>query len=574
MVQTVEQTHVLKQKPFYLQDQDIEWVEKTIAGMTEEEKVQQLFCLVTYTSDESFLKKMAQLKPAGVMLRAMPMKDAAECISILQKHSTIPMLVAANLEEGGNGIVTEGTRFGSEMLTAATNDDEMAYKLGMICGREGAAVGANWSFGPIVDIDFNFRNPITNTRTFGSDPDRVSRMGVQYIKGIQQYGVAAAVKHFPGDGVDERDQHLVTSVNSMSCDEWDQTFGKVYKDCIDAGAMSVMVGHIMQPAYSRKLNPALNDENIQPATLSYEIVTGLLKEQLGFNGLVVTDASTMAGMMTTIAREQAVPQAIAAGCDIFLFTRNMEEDMKYMKKGVEEGIITEERLHNALLKILGMKAALGLHQKQENCTLVPDFKEAAQIIGVPEHAQWANEAADRSITLVKHLESTLPLAVEKHKRVLLCPIESGDSFFAAASSNVKDTMKELFEKEGFEVTLFDSAVGMEGILAPYEQVTERYDLIVYVANLATKSNQTVVRIEWEQPLGINVPIHMVSVPTVFISVENPYHLLDVPRVKTFINTYSASPLVLEHLMEKLMGRSEFKGVSPVDPFCGKWDTRL
>ncbi len=132
----------------------------------------------------------------------------------------------------------------------------------------------------------------------------------------------------------------------------------------------------------------------------------------------------------------------------------------------------------------------------------------------------------------------------------------------------------MLEAEGFKVDRFDPSKGMEGLMQASSEITDNYDLILYLASLDTKSNQTVVRIEWAMPMGANVPIYLTSVPTVFISLENPYHLLDVPRVKTYINTYSSNDVTLKKLMDKLMGRSVFKGISPVDPFCGKWDTRL
>ncbi|MEK3868812.1 glycoside hydrolase family 3 N-terminal domain-containing protein, partial [Paenibacillus sp. FSL M7-0831] len=270
----------LKAKPFNLSAEDIDWVERTLAGMTLDEKVGQLFCLVGYSDEEEYLKRLAaEYKAGGLMCRPMPARDILNTVQTLQRNAKIPMLIAANLEKGGSGIAEEGTTVGSVMQVAATDDDDMAYKLGVVCGREGAAVGCNWAFAPIIDIDYNFRNPITNTRTFGSDPERVRRMGIQYVKGVQQNGVAASIKHFPGDGVDERDQHLVESINSLSCEEWDATYGAVYKACIEEGAMTVMVGHILQPAYSRRLNPALKDEEILPASLSYELVTKLLKER-------------------------------------------------------------------------------------------------------------------------------------------------------------------------------------------------------------------------------------------------------------------------------------------------------
>lgn len=564
----------LRKKPFNLKDEDIKWVESTISNMTVDEKVGQLFCLIAYSDDENLLKMMAsEAKPGGVMLRPMPTKSAVKTVRLLQENSKIPLLIPANLEAGGNGIVLEGTKLGSQMQVAATNDDEMAYKLGVICGREGSAVGGNWAFAPIIDIDFNFRNPITNTRTFGSDPELVRRMGVNYVKGIQENGVAASIKHFPGDGVDERDQHLVTSINDLSCEEWDATYGAAYKAAIDEGALTVMVGHIMQPSYSRKFNSEIEDKDLLPASLSYELTTQLLKEQLGFNGLVVSDASSMAGLTIPMPREQVVPQVIASGCDMFLFTRNQQEDYEFMKKGIQNGVITEERLYDALTKILGLKAALGLHKKQEEGTLVPSLEQALKIIGNNEHKAWAVECADKAVTLVKEEKGLLPLTLAKHKRVLLYSIESGDGFFQS-SFNAAGAFKSLLENEGFEVEQFNPQAGFEGLMTPANSFKENYDLIVYVANMATKSNQTTVRIEWAQPMGANVPIFITSIPTVFISVENPYHLLDVPRVKTYINGYSSSEPVLKSIVEKLLGKSEFKGYSPVDPFCGRWDTRL
>jgi beta-N-acetylhexosaminidase len=565
----------LKAKPFYLNDEDIKWVENTLAGMTEDEKIGQLFCLIAYGNDQEYLKRLTvTIKPGGLMCRPMAAADTVDAVRTLQTHSKIPMLIAANLEKGGNGISQEGTYLGCPMQVAATDDDTMAYKLGLVCGREGAAVGVNWAFAPIIDIDYNFRNPITNTRTFGSDPERVRRMGAQYVKGVQEWGLAASIKHFPGDGLDERDQHLVTSINSMSCEEWDATYGANYRACIDAGALTVMVGHIMQPAYTRKFNPQIADGDILPATLSYELVTKLLKEQLGFNGLVVTDASTMAGLVIPMPRAQAVPRAIAAGCDMFLFTRNLDEDYGYMKQGIADGIVTPERLNEALTKILALKASLKLHRKQADGTLLPTLEGAMKILDAPEHRKWAEECADQAITLVKEEPNVLPLSPAKYPKVLYYGIESELGEAYSVRGGVVDRVKNLLEREGFIVEQFDPNKAMEGRMTPYSAVTEQYDLIVYLANMSTKSNQTTVRIEWAQPMGANVPIYMTAVPTVFISVENPYHLLDVPRVRTYINTYSSTDTVLKALVDKLLGRSKFKGKSPVDAFCGKWDTRL
>jgi beta-N-acetylhexosaminidase len=207
----------LRENPFYLKDQDIAWVNETLSSMTIEEKVGQLFCLHGMDKDEKKLKEiMETYKPGGFMFRP----DKGEAIQgvhrFLQEQSAIPLLLAANLESGGNGIALDGTSFANPMQTAATGNIEMAHKLGEIASKEGSAVGCNWSFAPVVDIDTNFRNPITNIRTFGSDVSTVIKMSKAYVQALQENGLAASIKHFPGDGVDERDQHLVTSVNSLS----------------------------------------------------------------------------------------------------------------------------------------------------------------------------------------------------------------------------------------------------------------------------------------------------------------------------------------------------------------------
>ncbi len=213
----------LKAKPFNLCDDDINWVNSVLASLSEDEKIAQLFCLIAYAPDEGFLMHMAgDIKPGGLMCRAMDPEELVKTIGTLQKNTDIPMLISANLERGGNGLVNGGTSLGSPMQTAATG------------------------------------------------------------------------KHFPGDGVDERDQHLVSTVNDLSCVEWDKTYGKIFRDCIVAGVLTVMAGHIMLPSWSRKLNPELKDEEILPATLSPELIEGLLRNELGFNGLVITDATAMA----------------------------------------------------------------------------------------------------------------------------------------------------------------------------------------------------------------------------------------------------------------------------------------
>ena len=565
----------LKGNPFYLDDEAIKWVEDTLASMTEDEKVQQLFFPAMYNFGEDNIDAVLDvLEPAGFMYRPVPAKTCIETSNYLNKKCKVPPLIAANLEKGGNGIVDEGTLVGTPMAVAATDNIENARRLGTLCAREGKAVGANWAFAPIIDIDYNFRNPIMNLRTFGSDPERVASFGEAYTRAVQAEGMAACIKHFPGDGRDERDQHLVVNVNDMECEEWMETYGECYKRSIEAGALTAMAGHIMLPSWQRRINPDLKDEDMLPATLSPELIgkDGLLRKELGFNGLIATDATTMAGFMTLMERRKSVPWSIAAGADVFLFNRNLKEDLEYMRAGVAEGIITRERLDEAITRILALKAALGLHKPQEPLKL----EDTMKVLSCEEHIAWTKEIYDNAITLVKEEKGVLPLDPKK-KRVLYCPIQEQVGYTGSAYSvkaGICEQVAAMLEKEGFEVTTFEPSPLHEGATPRCDSFTNSYDYIIYVANMSTKSNQTTVRIEWQQPMGSNCPSYVTCVPTIFISVENPYHLLDVPRVKTYINVYGATDISLEALMDKLMGRSEFKGKAPSDVFCGRWDTHL
>ena len=244
----------LKGNPFYLNEDQIAWVKETLATMTLEEKAGQVFCPMGFTDDPGALRHMIQdIGVGGMMYRMGPAGYIQNTHRTIQDFAKIPLLLAANTEAGGSGIALEGTSFGAPMAVAATADPENGYRMGYVSCAEGAALGLNWSFAPIVDIDMDFHNPITNTRTFGSDADNIIAFASRYMDGADENGVAVAIKHFPGDGVDERDQHILTSINSLSREAWMESYGKVYKTLIDKGAKTVMVGHIAQPAWVKAL---------------------------------------------------------------------------------------------------------------------------------------------------------------------------------------------------------------------------------------------------------------------------------------------------------------------------------
>lgn len=577
----------LKGKPFYLDEEAIRWVQDTLDGMTLAEKCGQLFCPMGFSDDENVLKHLVlELKVGGMMYRADKAANIQKAYRKIQELSEIPLLLAANTEAGGDGLAVEGTSFGKPMAVAATDDPENAYRMGITACGEGAALGLNWSFAPIVDINYEFHNPITNVRTFGSDPEKIIAFAGRYMEAADECGVAVAIKHFPGDGVDERDQHILVSVNSFCETKWEQTFGHVYRELIDKGAKTVMVGHIAQPALVKSVNPeASREETLRPASLSKELLTGVLRERLDFNGLISTDATPMVGFTSAMKRREAIPTAIASGCDMILFNKDIEEDFQYLMDGIKTGIVTEGRINEAVIRILAVKASLGLHRKKAEGTLVPGT-EALETVGCEKHRSWAKEVADRAITLVRDRAHLLPLSPTKYRRVYLNVIQKDMD----PENPFVQGWKKRFETEGFEVTVRDRRVSVtvEDFMDPagmstekqalmhemyrsVEEMKQNYDLYVYICNMENASNNTTLRLNWNVCFGLgdDAPWMSSEIPVMMISTAYPYHLFDAPMLGTYINAYSGNSDFCNAVMEKLMGRSEFMGMSPMDPFCGK-----
>ncbi|MGL6107877.1 glycoside hydrolase family 3 protein [Romboutsia sp.] len=586
----------LKATPYNLDEQSIQWIKDTIENMTIEEKIGQLFINMGSSRDEEYLKSVLDnYHIGGVRYNPGSAEEVYDQNKILQENSKIPLLIAANTESGGNGACQNGTYVGNEVKIAATNDKKYAYELGRISGVEASAIGCNWSFAPIVDINRNWRNPIISTRTWSENVDQTLELSLEYMRGIQESGIAPAAKHFPGDGIDERDQHLSFAPNWLSKEEWDATFGKVYGGLFEAGLPSIMAGHIALPEYVRYFNPdATTQEAMMPATLSKYILTDLLRGEMGFNGLVVTDASHMVAMTSAMKRSEMLPTSIAAGSDLFLFFNDPDEDFKWMIEGYKNGIITEERLEEALTRILGAKAALGLHKKSRT-EILPSKEEAMAQIGLEENKAIALEIADKGITLVKNTQDIFPITPEKHKRVLLVEPKGHEGGFGKLmgmmggnQKNAMELMKELLEAEGFEVEIYESLIEkamklpqeemMKAMMSiysgkrPISTLTNNYDLIINLANVSPATDQ---RLQWPLSKGTpDIPFYVNEVPTIFVSLQCPFHLADVPQVKTYINAYDNKEFTLKALVEKMVGRSDFKGISPVDAFCGLEDTHF
>ena len=586
----------LKAMPYNLSDEDILWVKETIKGMTREEKVGQLFFQLTSSIEESYLKDLVEnYHLGGIRYNGMPGIAVQNHNRILQKYSKTPLIIACNTENGGDGACIDGTYIGKNIKIAATRNLKHAYNHGKYSNTEAKAIGCNMAFAPVCDIHYNWENTEVVARAFGNDHKRVAEMSKAYLEGAHDVGVACAAKHFPGNGHDFRDAHLSNNVNEFNEEEWMQTFGYVYKELIDSGLDAIMGGHILMPKYMKQIKPGITDDEMMPATLCPEIMTGLLRDKLGFNGMVVTDASHMVAMTNRMKRCDMLPQAINAGCDMFLFFNDPAEDFNIMLNAYNTGVISEERMEEALTRILGLKAHMGLNKvaKEE---LVPG-PEALSIIGCEEHKKAAEAISQESATLVKYKdEGVLPLTPEKYKRIMIVPIKgySGpmDALLQMAmggGKNKKSVAEELQERliaKGFDAFIYESLIDK---IKKQVAAGEKPSLNLYFAGKNAvedfKSQQDLVITLFDVMTGRpafglskgggEIPWYVFELPVVGISVNAPTMLADTPQLRTYINAYDSKPSTLDALVESLVnGPESFKGQDPIDSFCGLWDAKI
>lgn len=564
----------LTKKPYNLNGEEIQSIQNIVKNMTLKEKIGQLFFVINMDNDDKNLKKFIEkYNPGGIMFRPDESNIIKNKIALFQKKSKIPLFISANLESGGNGIIQEGTWVGNPLQIAATNDTQAAYDLGNISGSEARQVGCNMAFAPIVDIDINFRNPITNTRTFGSDVSLVKNMGWAQCQGLQENKILPVIKHFPGDGVDERDQHIVTSINSLDKDKWMETFGSVYQHFINKGIPSIMIGHIMQPAWERFLKPTIKDEELMPASASKLLINGLLREKLGFNGLTITDATPMIGYNVSLSRKLLLPKTINAGVDMILFNKNIDEDYSYIFDAVELGMISIERLNEAVTRILGTKVSQNImNLNKELIHNIPNENN----FKFKEHKKTVQKIADKSITLVKDRDQLLPISPSKTPKIRLVVLGDTDTGGFKEGGKVTDKYMKDLKSYGFDVHLYDRnslnfhEIFNEGV----SDLQDKFDLAIYIANIETASNQTTTRLDWIHLMAADAPWYLRDIPTIFISMANPYHLFDIPSISTYINAYTGNKESIEAVLKKITGQEEFVGQSPIDPFCGELMARL
>lgn len=543
----------LTQAPFNLDAEALAWVQQRFAALSPDDKLRQLFTLLSRGLDAAEIARIRAFRPGGITRHAGPDIAAERALfADLSAAAPVPLLISADLE-GSRMSLAAGAEMPNPLALAAIDDVAVTAEVSRIMAEEARAIGINWSFTPVLDINAAFRSAIVATRGFGSDVATVERHAITQMRVFQQHGVASAIKHWPGEGFDDRDQHLVTTINPLSLEEWEATFGRLYRGAIAAGALSVMSAHIALPAFVRSLDPEAGLEAFRPASISRLLNEELLRQRLGFNGLIVSDATPMAGLGAWGKRSDTLPELLTAGCDVILFSDDYEQDLAYLEAALGDGRLSWERVDEAVIRQLGLKAAVGLHKPARPGPIT-----------IAENRAYAETVARRAPTLVKDTQNLLPLDPTRHKRVLVI---SGGIVFPFLPHPLPFALPEMLRERGFEVTLHEAST---------EVSADKFDLVLYLFGDETLLTRGRIFLDWlglTGHFGKAMQRHWHDIPTAMISFGYPYMLYDAPRVPTYINAYSTTETMQRAVLEALLGEIEWNRHSPVDPFCGLEDAR-
>ena len=385
-----------------------EWVEQTLNNLTFDQKIGQLL----HPCIQPSATKGERKKPSGVLNREVsfsslvPREEFIQITSWFQENISLPLIVSSDLEHGAGRMILDATTFPGTMALGATDSEDLAYEMGRVAAIEGRAFGVHWAFAPVVDVNVNPFNPGTNTISLGDQPESIVRLANAMIRGMQDHGLCATAKHFPGGGIDDRDQHICNTINPLPMDQWLKVSGKTFQEAIDLGVWSIMTGHISLPAWDP--GDGTHIQTAPPATLSKRILVDLLREKMGFQGVIITDAMDMGGVTAFGKQAEIVPAAIEAGCDMILFS-NAKKDFAAIKHAVANGRLSEERIEELARRILALKDVLGLPKTTEGKAITSAEREHFQSI--------SREIATKAITLVRDRNQILPLKLETGIRV-------------------------------------------------------------------------------------------------------------------------------------------------------------
>ena len=529
----------------------VQWVEETFSSLTMEEKVAQLLHPINkgYTK-EQWADILEKVPVGSIFWGGVDAEKFDDLARFIQQKSKVPVLMSGDMEHGALTLKSKRAEFSDLMGFGAIGKTEYVREMGRITAVEARCRGLHWALGPVVDLNLNPENPITNIRSFGDDPDKVIPLVQAFIEGMQEGGLlAACCKHFPGDGVDNRDQHMVTSVNSLPMWQWHELYGRVWKAAIDAGTLTIMAGHISLPDYQGCQDDV---DAAMPATLSKELQIDLLRKELGFEGVLVSDAFPMTGFTSRLPEKLLAVTNIQNGSDSLLFSDPIK-DYELLLEALKEGRLSEERVNESAKRILALKAALGLHK---DCFgAVPSEEEYAA------HKALAEKYADEAVCLLRENKAVIPVKKEDIKKVLTISLVRKGNMIPNLEF---ETVDEELRKRGIEV---DHLRDPSRDIIP--EIYEKYDRIF--VNMCSLSHA-------------NLPLRLAGEPSmffwhykfidfkdkfVFTSFGTPYTLYDQPYLDNLICVWGITEASQKAAVKAWLGEIPMDAKLPVRPYCKK-----
>lgn len=538
----------------------LSWAEATFAQLTLREKVGQLmmpWVLGDYApegspSHERVAEYVHNQGIGGVIMSVGTPLEVAAKLNDLQGHARIPLLVGADLETGAGfrmrgamympGSIDLGgaTQFPSLMAVGAAGEERLAYEMGRITAIEARAVGIHIPFAPVLDVNNNPENPIINVRSFGESPTDVSRMGIAFIRGVQENGAIATGKHFPGHGDTDIDSHLALPIILHDRARMDSIELRPFKAAIDAGMGAIMTAHISVPS--------LNGGVSEPSTLSSMVLTDVLRTEMGFDGLVFTDAMDMSAIARQHSAGEAAVRAIEAGADVILMPPDVAAAIEGIVDAVHSGRLTEARIGESVMRILDAKESVGLPSAR-----FVALDRVGSLVGIPEHSAIADEVAERSITLLKNDRNLLPLRGTRSASVLSVSFRRQSDVLAARSFN--RVMRETYPR------LSTVDVESDADESTYANVLRRVrgqDLIV----ISTYSSYAGAVDALDDLADFIDQVRRSGVPHVVVSFGNPYLVSSFPDVQAYMLAWNGSDASQRAAARALLGGIDISGRVP------------
>jgi len=536
------------------------WVESTLRKMTVDEKIGQLLFATyhgSFTSTDAaayqqILHDVNDLHVGGFInvthgsslgIVKSQTYPTAVLNNQLQSKSKLPLLIGADFERGTAMRLDEGTSFPTAMALAAGGDSKDAYTMGKITALESRAVGVHWIYAPDADVNNNPANPIINTRSFGEDPARVSEFVSAFVRGVEENGGLATAKHFPGHGDTAADSHIDLPVIRADRARLNTLELVPFRAAISSGASSIMTGHLNVPS----LEPDPNT----PATLSQNILTGLLRDEMGYQGLIVTDAMDMGGITVRYAPGEAAVRAIVAGIDALLMSPVPDAAFEALQAAVKSGRISKARLDASVRRILQAKARLGLHANR-----LVDVNALNQEFASVAWQKEAQEISDRGVTLLRDTPHRLPLDATKPSRALLLAFYADPEPYPG-----EDLERELRARFDSVVTLrADTRFVNAGILklpAP-----DSYDVAILALFVRVSDRKGNVDVPAEQA-ALAEQLYKTEKPIITVGFGSPYLIEKFPQAETWLAAFGISDVAQISVARALFGQIPVRGHLPV-----------